>query len=236
MLATIKLGTAAGLVIVAGLFGGGVTGNGKVKEETREVGEFSGVEVGYSIEATVTIGPKTSVKLEGEENLLPLIKTEVKNGVLTTRVDGKDLNPTRPVRLTIVTPKLTSAGASGAAMVTADATPGPKFEADASGASHLTVRGVSADQLEVDASGAAHLTVSGSAKTINLDASGAAQVNLGDTSADSLRVDASGAAMINAQAKSDVNVDASGGAQVRVKGGAKNKTVDRSGGANVQVD
>jgi hypothetical protein len=236
MLATIKLGSAAGLIIVAGLFGG-VSGNGKVKEETRQVGDFTGVQVSQTIEATVTLGSPTSVKIEGEENLLPLIKTEVKNGVLTTSVDGLGIKPTKRIRLTIVTPKLTSVGTSGGSHLTADATtPGSKFEADASGGSHITVKGVQADQLEVDASGASHITLKGSARKTSVDASGAAMINVRDIEADSIDVDVSGAAQVQASAKSEAKVDASGGALVRIKGDPRKKDVSHSGGASIEFE
>src|SRR5260370_23136453 len=114
--------------LVVSLAVGHTRGSGTIKEETRQVGDFSGVSVGSGIRATVSIGPKTSVVLTGDDNLLSMIKLEVVDGKLTTRVDyNEGIHPSQPIRLTVVTPHLTSAEPSGGGSPTADPTPGPKL-------------------------------------------------------------------------------------------------------------
>lgn len=234
-----KLAMTVGALTLGALFsfGGGVKGNGNVKEEAREVGDFSGVRVSHSIQATVTVGPKRSVKLEAEENLLPLIKTELKDGQLVTRVEGDGISPTKPVRLIVVTPTLTAVGASGGSELTADGTTaGAKFEADASGGSTVKVKGVNAQLVEVEASGASHVTLSGTGKDVTVQASGAAGVKLAELTAESLKVHGSGAARVHAQASVAVEGHLSGGAELRVKGNPQRRDVSRSGGASVSFE
>src|SRR5260370_24564664 len=133
--------------LVVSLAVGHTRGSGTIKEETRQVGDFSGVSVGSGIRATISIGPKTSVVLTGDDNLLSMIKLEVVDGKLTTRVDyNEGIHPSQPIRLTVVTPHLTSAEASGGASLTADATPGPKFLASASGASRGSLQSAHVQQ------------------------------------------------------------------------------------------
>src|SRR5258707_379800 len=122
--------------LVVSLTVGNTRGSGTIKEETRQVGDFSGVSVGSGIRATVSIGPKTSVVLTGDDNLLSMIKVEVVNGKLTARVeDHGGISPTQPIRLTVVTPHLTTAEASGGASLTAGVTSRPKIVACSPGGS-----------------------------------------------------------------------------------------------------
>src|SRR6516165_12481646 len=62
-----------------------IEGSGTAKTETREVGPFSALEVHAAIHATVTPGDKVSVSLEGDDNLLPLVETTVRDGRLVAK-------------------------------------------------------------------------------------------------------------------------------------------------------
>src|SRR4051794_16015332 len=60
----------------------GVRGSGNLKAETRDVPDFDAVAVGAGIRATITIGPRKPIRIEGDDNVLPLVQTTVRDGVL----------------------------------------------------------------------------------------------------------------------------------------------------------
>src|ERR671937_185417 len=62
-----------------------IKGSGHVVEEARTIGEFTGIEVHGVVAADVTAGEAPSLKLSGDDNLLPLIITEVQDGRLIIR-------------------------------------------------------------------------------------------------------------------------------------------------------
>ena len=67
-------------------------GNGKSVSDIRELSEFTEIEmnIGYD-KITVNFGPEQSLEIIGDENIVPIIKTKVINGVLTiTFVRSKD--------------------------------------------------------------------------------------------------------------------------------------------------
>ncbi len=55
-----------------------IPGSGKVVEEVREVGRFTGLKVSCEIDVEVRYGDAYSVTLIGDENILALIKTKVR--------------------------------------------------------------------------------------------------------------------------------------------------------------
>ncbi|WP_193564187.1 GIN domain-containing protein, partial [Escherichia coli] len=60
----------------------GVRGNGKLKTQRRNIQNFDHLEVGGAFNIKVELGKEPSIKIQAEENLLPLIKTNVVDGTL----------------------------------------------------------------------------------------------------------------------------------------------------------
>lgn len=57
-------------------------GSGNTIDQTRTVAAFDAVETHYNIKAVITYGNTQSVRVNGYENLLDVLETEVSNGVL----------------------------------------------------------------------------------------------------------------------------------------------------------
>ena len=65
------------LIGVAGCNWIGVQGSGHARAEVRNTPAFSAVSVDGSIDADIAIGPGSRVELTGDDNIVPLITTEV---------------------------------------------------------------------------------------------------------------------------------------------------------------
>ena len=61
---------------------GGTKGTGPMKTETRSARDFHAVELDLSGDVELRIAEQYSVEVQAQENLLPLLKTEVDNGRL----------------------------------------------------------------------------------------------------------------------------------------------------------
>src|SRR6058998_1729791 len=70
------------LVLSSGCKFDHVSGSGAKKVEKRSVPAFTTVNISGAYEVEITAQNEQSVEIEGDDNLLPLIKTEVKDGVL----------------------------------------------------------------------------------------------------------------------------------------------------------
>ncbi len=62
--------------------GPGVRGNGNVTTETRNIESFHSIKAAEGLDVYLTQGTSESVKIQADENLLAIILTEVKDGVL----------------------------------------------------------------------------------------------------------------------------------------------------------
>ncbi len=143
-----KLFTLSFIVLVssqihAQWWGNSTKGNGEVKKETREVGEYDGVSVAGFFEVTLTAGTEGKIVIEGESNLLNYIETEVEKGILKIRVEknqnlktswGNDIKITVPFRNI----ELVSLSGSGE-ILTTDVIKSKDFEVAVSGSGDVTL-------------------------------------------------------------------------------------------------
>src|SRR5712691_10195429 len=80
-----KIAIALTLIFAGLLLSGcmmGVHGSGVRKTEKRELAPFKAIETRGAFDVEVTCQKSASFEVEGDDNLLPLIQTEVRDGVL----------------------------------------------------------------------------------------------------------------------------------------------------------
>src|SRR5438067_3034220 len=132
--------------------------------QTRDVPAFHSVSVEAGIHATISIGPKRPLELEGDEKVLALVETTVEDGEL--RIGFKrhrSFWTSHEVQVAIQTPELRAIGASGGSDVRAEMTGAPQIDISASGGAEVHARGVDAETLQMQGSGGAVIEVAGRA-------------------------------------------------------------------------
>ncbi len=213
-----------------------VEGSGNIKEESRNVGDFSSVGVEQGVTANISVGSKKAVTVSADDNLVPLVLTEVKNGRLIIGLSERHVSSSRAIRVNVTTPELHAVTASGGSAVTVEGTTGSIFEAEGSGGAVLAVNRAKADQIKVSASGGGRISLSGAAKELKVHMTGGSGVKAMDVPATSVAISGSGGAHAEVAASESLEADISGGAKVRVKGNPAKRTINRSGGAEVRFE
>jgi hypothetical protein len=198
-----------------------VQGSGKTASETRKTGEFTGVALEGSADVDVRISDTTSVVVEGDDNLLPYITAEVKNGVLTIS-NTVSYRTQLGIRVHVTTPKLESADISGSGRISTEEIEANQFEASISGSGEISIEGLTSDNFVASLPGSGRLSVNelkadtftgsvdgsgsitavGSAQTLDVSAVGSGSLGLGEL----------------ASRDASVNVAGSGSADVHVAG------------------
>ncbi len=189
-----------------------VRGSGKVITEEREVRDLERVSVAGSGRLIIAQGDEESLRVEAEDNLAPLVTTEVVNHEL--RIGFKSnvsVSPTKPIVFRLAVKRLSSIDISGSATIEAK-----RLEADA---------------LSVEIGGSGNVNLSVYAKTVSSEISGSGKIVLagiankevvtiggsGDyvstalkTKSCQIRIGGSGKARVNATEVLDVNISGSG--------------------------
>jgi len=212
-----------------------VRGNGKLVTQTRNVDAFSGIRISGQLQGYLKLG-SPALQLTVDENLLPLIETRVRNGILDIRNADPEtmLIPSKGARIDITAPRLTSIAAHGAASLRGESA-GPSMSLEASGAGLLELALKVEGAVTATASGASRTTLSGEAPKVVLIASGTSKLDSSLASSDA-EVKASGTAQVRVHATKRVHITASGAASVIVVGNPPERGIEKTGLASVAFE
>lgn len=205
------------LVLAAGcsLFGFElIAGSGVGVVEEREVPTFQDVRLSGALDVVIQPGDVCGVMVEGDDNLVPLIITEVEGDRLRVRSQPKiNMRPKLPLQVTVICPTLHSVHVSGACELVVPDLNEESFEMVVSGASEVSVSGT-CGVLTLEASGASEADLASlTAATAEIEISGASDVQVYAT--DSIRGTASGASSIEYSGTSEVQIETSGASSAK---------------------
>lgn len=191
---------------------GAVKGSGQPAVATRDVFDFKGVEVGGVFKVEVTAQADYAIVIEGDDNLLEFVKTEVRGQTLQIKTTRK-IKPTSPIRVRISAPNISSL--------------------EVSGASELTANNIKTDVLTVDSSGASKVYINGEAAKLNADVSGATKIDAEKLTVAEANVDASGASKVTLNVTGTLNSEASGASKILYTGNPVSVKKNTSGASSV---
>jgi len=209
------------------------------KRESRPVSNFTGIDASSVFDITVTKGNTESLAIETDDNVMPYVRSEVRDGVLHLYLDGSNkLKNITGLKAFVVMKNLDKASLSGACKLTANDTFTPdRFLADCSGASNMTVN-VNTGQLSVEASGASNITINASVSGgTKLVASGASKIR-GKLNATNVVFNSSGVCSLELTGSAtDVKMGVSGSSKVKAEDfTVKNAVIVSSGTSKVTVN
>ena len=207
-----SVGRAAGRIFHLDLDFKGVKGSGNVATEHRDVIDFSSIDVGGVYQVEIVAGKEFSVTVEADDNILPLIKTEVEDGTLKIGSERR-ISPKTTVRIRISAPVIERLEVSGVA--------------------NVNMSGVNNSELAIDSSGASKIAVSGTTAKLNVEVSGATRVDAAELQADSASVEASGASNVSVSVLRELEANASGASHVTYAGSPTELRKDTSGAGSV---
>jgi len=187
----------------------GVHGSGVRKTEKRDLPSFTAIETTGAFEVQVTCQKPASFEIEGDDNILPLIQTEVRNGVL--HVSSTRRYSTRnPIALRITVPDLASVSSTGAG--------------------RFRVSDLKNESFEIHSTGAALVIVEGQSDNVKISSTGAGRIDTHDLRASKVEVTVTGVAAVDVYASDQLDVNVSGAGRVTYSGDAKvNKHVSGAG-------
>lgn len=199
-----------------------IKGSGVVKSEDRTVHGFHAVKLSGTGSLTITQGARESLTVEAEDNILPLIVTEVKDGALSLHLArGHDFHATKPIRYTLTVTTLDDLGVSGASSAAMEALNTERLLLAASGASGVRLNKLMTHTLQVTSSGASRITVAGSTETQTATISSASRYQAENLKSREARIVSSGASNVAVNATVALTATASGASTIRYIGSPK---------------
>jgi hypothetical protein len=186
-----------------------VVGSGNRQTQKRDIPAFTSITTEGAFNIEVTCQKTPSLEIEGDDNILPLISTEVSNSVLRIKnIRGYNVN--NPIQL-----RLTVENLEGLSI---------------SGAGKISVSGLKNDKFEIDANGAPAITAAGETNLVDINTNGAGRIDTHELRAGRAVVDSKGVSKVEVYAADELDVTVAGPSQVVYQGNPKvNKTVHGPG-------
>jgi hypothetical protein len=210
----------------------GVQGNGNVKSEERSVDSFDQISVGGAFDVYLTQGDTESLRVEADENLLPLIETTVRNGRLVIR-SRENIGEAKELNVYVTFRELNKIETSGACEIKNEGQLNfNNLVLKGSGASEIDLS-LRAEKLEGEYSGASEVDLEGSAEVCEFKLSGASELDAEGLVVQQMKIDLSGASEAEVQVTQNLKVHASGASSVVYTG---NPAIDQhtSGASSVR--
>jgi len=199
----------------------GVSGNGNVVKETREVSGFTGIHVSSGIDVYLSEGSSFEVVVEADENLQEVIETDLRGDMLVVGTDRVNIRRAEAKRVYVTLPRLKELKISSAG----DCEGKTPFHCDdlrlsISSAGDLTLE-VEADRIDLDISSSGDARLSGRTGTLDASLSSAGDLNAFDLEARVVDVNVSSAGDARVFATEEISMTASSAGNIYYSGDPK---------------
>jgi hypothetical protein len=188
-----------------------VTGSGTIISEEREVPVFNQISLKGSGKVILTKGENQNVQVNTDENIMPHIQTELKNGKLVISHERNNLRPT-VLEFHITVANLEGVSISGSGDINGnDEFNSDNFYADIAGSGDIAIK-VSANRLESNISGSGSIYLTGSTNSYDATITGSGDVDAFELRArdSSVVITGSGNCRISVSDKLQVKITGSG--------------------------
>jgi hypothetical protein len=143
-----------------------VQGSGRVTRQNRAVGPFQRIEMMGAEVVDVRLGARPSVVIAADDNVLPLLTSEVRNGTLKLASRGS-YRIRGPVRVWVTVPNLESFVSSGSGDVTIHGVNNPRMKLTINGSGSMQATGRT-DNLDLNINGSGTAQLAGlAARNVN---------------------------------------------------------------------
>ncbi len=203
-------------------------------KETRDVGNFSGINVSSGIDLIISQGEKVEVVAEASnDEMLESILTEADGNTLKIYSNKKMLKP-GPRKVYVTFRNIEALKASGGSDITAkSAINVSNLDIGAHGGSDVEME-IKADVLQCVISGGSDAYFEGSVKNFSAEASGGSDLKANELVTETCNLQVSGGSDASITVNKELNVQASGGSDVNYYGNATIKNINASGGSDVR--
>lgn len=219
---------------VAGCRSGGcVNGSGNQVSQTRDIDEFSSIQVSGSVKLVVKQGAVQQLRIIADDNIQDGIHAKVRNNELVINLED-DFCKTGPITIYATSTNLEGIDASGVVEVLSEGQiNADSFDLDLSGASKAMLD-ISCGNLNTETSGASKVVLKGQAGGHNLKMSGSSELDAFDFVVGKYDISTSGSSELKIDVLNVLNIKSSGSSQITYRGNPQRVTNDKSGASSIK--
>ena len=217
--------------------GDSVTGNGNIRTEKRSTGNFNAVKASGSIDIEIKSGDAYAVSVEGDDNILQYIVTDVNGGTLNVHYkNGYSINNDH-AKVYVTAPSLDKLSISGSGdITTTDILKNSReIEMNVSGSGNIKGQ-VDAPSIKVSVGGSGNVSLTGRTKDFTCTVSGSGDINCTGLESENTIVKVSGSGNAHVFASVHLSATVSGSGDVYYRGNPANPEIHTSGSGSVEAE
>ncbi|MGE5223568.1 MAG: GIN domain-containing protein [Omnitrophica WOR_2 bacterium] len=190
-----------------------VTGSGSVITENRPVSGFDRVEMSIPGNLDIQQGAAESLVVSGDDNILPLLQTNVSGGKLSIRYrSGAIVRTSKPLQITLTVKNLSEFVNSSSGTVKIGPISTGDFHLRLSSSGDIDIENIQADQIKAELTSSGNITLRGSANQLDLQVTSSGAFQAGDLQVQraTVRLSSSGDVTVWVVEDLSVNISSSG--------------------------
>lgn len=198
-----------------------VSGNGNVVTQSRDAGEFEAVRLMGSMDVILKNGVNHSVELNGEDNILSYVLTEVHDGRLDIKYENNvSIKTTQPVVITVTSPEFREVAVLGSGNIEAEgmlsATDKVKVQITGSGDVKLSL---DAPAVSANITGSGDIELKGRTRDLDCNTTGSGAIKAAELLAENASAKSSGSGDISIFGSVTIDARVMGSGDIRYTGG-----------------
>ncbi|QCE42662.1 head GIN domain-containing protein [Psychroserpens sp. NJDZ02] len=198
-----------------------IKGNGNVTTITRSTSDYDAIRLAGWMDFKLVKGTEGNITIEGEENLLNYIITEVESNSLLIKIKNNiNLKPSGSKTITITIPfdDIDKVSLAGSGDVSSNATINSNnFETKVSGSGDMTLD-IKSINVDATVTGSGDLTLTGHTKNLEASVTGSGDFHAGRLQADNAQTKVTGSGGIVVYAKDNLKAKVTGSGDIEYKG------------------
>ncbi|MFN0014116.1 MAG: head GIN domain-containing protein [Saprospiraceae bacterium] len=201
-------------------FGPSTRGEGPIKTESRSVSDFRTVEARISGKVEIRVGDKYAVEVHTQENLLPILRTEVVDGALQIYF-SENVSGTDNLLVKITAPAYEGLSVSGSAdMEVFSQIKGNELYLAVSGSGLISLPEAEVNTLNCDIAGSGNLEVGGHAQSAFFEVSGSGDIEAKKLEANTGKANIAGSGSVTCNMKESLKANIAGSGDIYYTGAA----------------
>ncbi len=211
-----------------------IRGNGTTTTITRSIKNFDQVNLSGFFEVILVEGKEGEITLEGEENILPYVITEVKNGSLNIKTrKNTNIKTTRKLTVTVPFNDINSISLGGSGNIISKKTiTGNQISFSIGGSGNIKAN-VKVNTVKTSIGGSGNINLQGQTDHLKCSIGGSGNIKAYDLSANELKVSLAGSGNIKVSVKERIKATVVGSGNIYYKGNPKHVDINSIGSGDV---
>lgn len=196
-----------------------IRGNGNVVTVKRTTSNYDGISVGGSFDVVLVEGKEGNITIEGEENIIPYIETEVSGNTLKIKFENNiNVRTTKRLTVTVTYEDIEKVSLGGSGNITCKGLiKSNDFSASLGGSGNITLA-IDADEVKANVGGSGNIRLEGNSNEFTCSIAGSGSIKAYDLETNELYATIAGSGSIRTTVKTKIKAKVVGSGSIYYKG------------------